>query len=327
MTTLKFIKTFEAYGTNYSVENWSDFITFLIKSNITPDDIQKGKSGGIYSKVFAVKSHISDIERYFTKNSFYTFPVKYIRLNFKIELTNNTNRIYAASFTGQDDDIVMDKFNAFNNKYDTPTMKTMEISYSINSTNLNWEAFHNTSEFWEKFDELNSITQHEVHHAYEEYQMKLKGVNPYKTKDSKLDNIIRNIWHEFPDTQLITKFIYLLTSHEINARITQLYSILKRKNIETKDEFFKAIEKTITWKDYMILKNYEPSDYITVFKKSFNDEETEIFLSLWNKYADGNFPTFNSIEKFFEYWKPKTEHKAIKMKNKILKVWSLINQN
>ncbi len=326
MKKLNNLKTFEKYGTNYSVDNWASFLTYIIKYNITPQVLDRKKIGGEYSYVIPVKSFKQDIERYFTKDSFFSFPIKYVKIIFQFDFNLYVNAVTGASFHGFDNDINMDKFNVFNINTEYPTLNTLEIKLNIKTTKLNWEAYYKDLHFWDKINSLNSVLQHEIHHAYEEYEMKLKGINPYKTKDNNLDITIRKVWNDFPDVMLLTKFIYLLTSHEINARITQLYSILKNENIKTQKEFLDAVSKTAPWKDYLILKNYDPSAYIYHFKDSFNEEEVNTFLTLWDKYKGDKLPNFKNIDDFFNYWKPQTVKKSELMKNKILKIWTLIKQ-
>lgn len=322
---MKNIKTFEAFGTNYTVENWTDFISYYIQTNISPKLLINKN----FSITLPIKNFQNEIERYFTKKSFYTFPIKYIRLTFDVATYQNSNKITRGGYSSYENNIELFKFDFFNINSEFPTFKKLDINLHIKTTSLNWEANENNSvNFWEEYKDLNSILQHEIHHAFEEYQMSLNNVNISKTKDSSLDIIIRNIWDEIDGTQLITKFIYLSTSHEINARVTQIYREIKNKDIKTKEDFLKELKNSPTWKDYLVLKNYEADDYIKAFKHSFNKEEENKFLKLWNdKASEIRFPKFKNIETFFEYWKPICKSKSEYMKNKFLKIWNLINQN
>jgi len=123
---------------------------------------------------------------------------------------------------------------------------------------------------------LYSMLTHETDHINELTIRASKGVSIFPEKVlNHLVNIMKNHkfseisneWHDF------LQDVYLHLSFEQNARIPQLYTMLKDKNITNQSEFWKEVKQTTVWLDLQDLKDFDAKEFMDEFTLNMKDED------------------------------------------------------
>jgi hypothetical protein len=127
---------------------------------------------------------------------------------------------------------------------------------------------------------LQSVVAHELTHAYQQYKQILGGKKGIGFgRETILNALPQNM--KFSETPSWNKFLhvlYLSLSFEINARVTQLYHELKRKNITTNEEALSEMKKSTVWDDYKMLSTFNADEFMDTFQVDLGDEDPMIRL-------------------------------------------------
>ncbi len=127
---------------------------------------------------------------------------------------------------------------------------------------------------------LQSTVAHELTHAYQQYKQILGGKKGIGFgRETILNALPQNM--KFSETPSWNKFLhvlYLSLSFEINARVTQLYHELKRKNITTNEEALSEMKKSTVWDDYKMLSTFNADEFMDTFQVDLGDEDPMIRL-------------------------------------------------
>jgi hypothetical protein len=117
------------------------------------------------------------------------------------------------------------------------------------------------------FNKLIPTVSHELTHSYQTYMQLLGGKETIGYgKETVLNMLPQNL--KYPETPSWNNFlhlVYLSLSFEVNARVTELYYVMKRKNVKTKDEALKVLLDSDSWDDYKQLKNFNADKFIKEF--------------------------------------------------------------
>ena len=124
--------------------------------------------------------------------------------------------------------------------------------------------------------EIISMLNHEFTHALEFTQKFKKGKNIseerllnfliYLLKKDEI-NKIAPLWSYF------LNLIYLHLSHEVNARVSQLYSLISNKSFNTQIDFWNEVKQTSVWKEMINLYTFNSQIYYNNFYYNANDKD------------------------------------------------------
>lgn len=153
-------------------------------------------------------------------------------------------------------------------------------------------------------DEIRSVVQHELTHAYESYKRATNKKAPSRLSDTKdfvydiTSNMIRN-GHQLP--QIINDLLFMIytaASYEVNARVSQMHAVLKNvKGAHNREE---AMKETDIWKVANDLATFKAQNYYDELIKLIieNTEGTDkeaaekladkLFGQIDKAYIDGN---------------------------------------
>ena len=163
-------------------------------------------------------------------------------------------------------------------------------------------------------ENLSDTISHELLHTYQKIKQLEGGGQSHFGKEMVLNAMIQNPmvdgigigwWKNF------LNLIYLHLSFEVNARVTQLYYLLKEKDINTKEDFLIELKKSSMWEQMKRLEDFNAEEYIKSFK-------------LPNKELKGNNPLqmldniFGNMDLISKGFDPRSEDKALKS---LINIW------
>jgi len=158
--------------------------------------------------------------------------------------------------------------------------------------------------------DLKRVITHELLHIYEIFNR----INNKSQKDLqwRLSKNIMDIRHKY-HSDFIKDFIYLIylsLDHEINARVSEVYSILIEFRTTNKPILERELKKTTAWKYSDNLKNFDESIYKIDYDEFLNfTRELNTLMKI--KIKDLNFNIYNIPQ-------------SIKDCKKIIKGWKII---
>lgn len=118
-------------------------------------------------------------------------------------------------------------------------------------------------------ENLSDTISHELLHTYQKIKQLEGGRPSHFGKEMVLNAIIQNPIVDDIDIGWWKNFlnlIYLHLSFEVNARVTQLYYLLKEKDINTKEDFLIELKKSSMWEQMKRLEDFNAEEYVKSFK-------------------------------------------------------------
>ena len=113
---------------------------------------------------------------------------------------------------------------------------------------------------------VESVLFHELTHVYEFYKRLLSGnASPNFEQVSNLTQMI-NKMGAVDDWDELMFLIYLHLSFELNARVSEVYGMLRNKNIASKEEFIEFLKGSRAWSYAKRLQNFNAESYIKDFE-------------------------------------------------------------
>jgi hypothetical protein len=155
---------------------------------------------------------------------------------------------------------------------------------------------------------MSDTIAHELLHTYQKVKQLEGGRPSHFGKEMVLNAIIQNPMIDDIDIGWWKKFlnlVYLHLSFEVNARVTQLYYLLKEKNINTKEDFLIELKKSSMWEQMKQLEDFNAEEYIKSFKLPNEEFEGNNPLQM----LDNMVGKMDLINKGFD---PRNEDKALK---------------
>lgn len=155
---------------------------------------------------------------------------------------------------------------------------------------------------------MSDTIAHELLHTYQKVKQLEGGRPSHFGKEMVLNAIIQNPMIDDIDIGWWKKFlnlVYLHLSFEVNARVTQLYYLLKEKNINTKEDFLIELKKSSMWEQMKQLEDFNAEEYIKSFKLPNEEFEGNNPLQM----LDNMIGKMDLINKGFD---PRNEDKALK---------------
>jgi len=283
--SLRLIK--EALGVPKPIEFWVDTLSSLISDGLmmllSSDDKEiffEGKE--VQEKAVSLGwSSLSD--------NFIDFPLAEPNLNLSLvvvpddDIKIGDDYIQNASFDTENMDIVEATFE------DGET-KPLLVGGTINLELLIPQSSYDNGTFVELFKTdikpyAESILFHELTHVYEFYNRLLSGnASPNFEQVSNITQMI-NKMGVVDDWDELMFLIYLHLSFELNARVSEVYGLLRNKNITSKEEFVEFLKTSRAWSYAKRLQNFDTEKYIKDFEvpqetidriRSHDGEETSM---------------------------------------------------
>jgi hypothetical protein len=117
------------------------------------------------------------------------------------------------------------------------------------------------------FNALIPTVSHELTHSYQTYMQLLGGKETIGYgRETVLNMLPQNLkFGETPSWNHFLHLVYLSLSFEVNARVTELYYSMKRKDVKTNDEALKILMDSDPWDDYKQLKNFNADTFVKEF--------------------------------------------------------------
>lgn len=110
---------------------------------------------------------------------------------------------------------------------------------------------------------------HELLHAYQTFKQMESGKESHFGPEMILNTIVTNPsaktgiveeWDNF------LHLVYLHLSFEVNARVNEMYYILKSKNIKTQEDFLRVLKNSEIWRTVERLESFDAKQFLKDFK-------------------------------------------------------------
>jgi len=227
-----------------------------------------------------------------------------------------------------------------------------DVGYFEFDFHMNEENFENPDSMRDVF---KSVMAHEIFHSFQLYT-KFKKTGKVGYGKESVYNFLQNIlksnfsqeWNDF------TYLLYLSLRFEHQARIPQVYNVLKNKKITNYDEFMDEIRKTDVWDEIKKLRSFSAKKIINDLSKisglediifaPMKRQELQQNIANWNDFIEivmqklsengtdvGKIRKLGSNilsnpESFFTYWEKRFHNRAEELVKKISKLYHLVKK-
>jgi hypothetical protein len=211
---------------------------------------------------------------------------------------------------------------------------------------------------------IDSVLFHEFTHVYEFYNRILNGTDKPNSEQmwnlvSKAAKVGVDDWDE------LMFLIYLHLSFEMNARVSEIYGLLRSKKITNKDGFMKELNDSRVWSYANRLKNFDATGFLSDFVvpdsvvdnvRKYDEKDTPIetikhdvlndLVSNWSSWyelylselSSGDGDKHNDIpkldpkitsspEKFLKFWEKRFNRAGEDSIRKISKLYTYVTQD
>lgn len=301
---MKFIKPLiinEKYGVNDSVKEYTDYVLYRLSQYNIKEIVDN------YDEIkFKINGDKEDFQKYVSQKSYLDFPIINIIIIFKFK-KSDTTKVANANLLG------ISKLERTEISYNDLNVEKKACSIQIN---LN--IYVNDYEMkLTNVEGLDYGIQHELHHAFERYNILYKGAGDENMllKDEYIDFFVKEFKKRFKYNQQVINIImilYYMSNHEINARISQLEKELKNKNLKD----------TQAYKDYMILVGYNKDEY-TKNIKDWLGFDSKKFINDWNELSNdfnNKVKPINKIEDIFNRYDKQIKEARDKFKRRMYRL-------
>jgi hypothetical protein len=227
-------------------------------------------SGKEFTEMFAGSKFDGDIKKLLNSQEFQDFPLYNPKITVELlilpdviydEQRGDTDRMEAThSFDGNIGDVKISNLGKHKifSKNTFIFKAIVPASYISNRTKNHEERL---------FNSLIPTVSHELTHSYQTYKQMLGGkVSVGYGKETVLNMLPQNLkFDETPSWNNFLHLIYLSLSFEVNARVTELYYLMKRKGVSTNDEALKVLMASDPWDDYKQLKDFNAEKFMDEF--------------------------------------------------------------
>jgi hypothetical protein len=147
---------------------------------------------------------------------------------------------------------------------------------------------------------------HELVHSYQQFRQMDSGMEPGYGRETVLNAVQQLMkYQQTPSWNEFLHLVYLHLSFEINARVTELYYHMKNKGVKTKEEALKVLKNSPSWKDYVLLKNFDTETFIDEFQAELGgDPLFDMLDELFRKFmaSKGKEVPSTKLPKSNEEW-------------------------
>ena len=351
----------EAMGVPKPIEFWVDSMSSLIRDGllmlVSSEDTSVDFTGDeVQEKVTSMGWNTSN-------ENFTKFPLAEPKLNLDLvivpdeDIKIGDDYINNASFDTADMDI---KEATFDDGVTRPLLVGGTINIEIT---IPQSSYDNVS-FVELFDSeikpyVEAVLFHELTHVYEFYNRLLNS-----SLDPSFENVsstasMLNKMGLVDDWDELMFLVYLHLSFELNARVSEVYGLIRNKKIKSKEEFIDFLKTSRAFSYAKRLRNFKASKYYEDFEvpketvervRQYDGKDTPIeeikeivlkqlvdnwiisYKDLLNDFSDDenlsipNIPpkVTSSPKNFLNFWKKRFNSAGEDSIRKISKLYSLI---
>ena len=259
----------EALGVPKSIDFWVDTLSSLIKDGLMMLLSSEGQNEWFFEGD-EVQQKASSMGWTSLSEQFKDFPLAEPKLNLNIVVVPDENisigddYIQNASFNTEDMGVVDATF-------DDGDTRPLLVGGTINIELLIPQSVYDNGTFVELYESdikpyAESVLFHELTHVYEFYKRLLGGnASPNFEQLSNITQMI-NKMGVIDDWDELMFLIYLHLSFELNARVSEVYGLLRNKNISSKEEFVDFLKSSRAWSYAKRLNNFNAENYIKEFE-------------------------------------------------------------
>lgn len=330
----------ESLGVPPSIGFWVDSLSSLIKDGLlmllSSEDKEVFFSGG------EVQEKVISLGWDYGNKNFKSFPLSEPKLNLSLSVVpdeyikKGDDHIQNASF----DTTGMDIIDAtFGEGITLPLFVGGTVNIELTIPQSSYE----NGTFVELYDSdirpyAESVLFHELTHVFEFYNRTLSdSTSPNFEQVSNLTQML-NKMGVVDDWDELMFLIYLHLSFELNARVAEVYGLLKNKKISTREEFIEFLRTSRAFSYAKRLNNFNVSGYLKDFEvpqetidriREYDKKETpidEIKNVVLSQLIDNWSQTYESfLSDFSEDGTtttiPTLPHKATSSPENFLKFW------
>mgnify|MGYP003115075993 CR=1 FL=1 len=254
----------EALGVPKPIEFWVDTLSSLLNDGLmmllSSDDKE------VFFEGKEVQEKASSLGWSGLNDEFSDFPLAEPNLNLSLvvvpddQITSGDDYIENASFDTENMGVTEATF-------DDGESRPILIGGTINIELLIPQSIYDNGTFVELYNKeikpyAESILFHELTHIYEFYKRILSGSsNPNFEQLANITQMI-NKMGVIDDWDELMFLIYLHLSFELNARVSEVYGLLRNKNITSKEEFVKFLKTSRAWSYAKRLNNFSAERFI-----------------------------------------------------------------
>ncbi len=254
----------EALGVPKSIEFWVDTFSSLIKDGLlmllSSEDKEVFFNGG------DVQNKAVEFGWNNSSEHFKSFPLAEPNLNLVInvvpdqQIKKGDDYIQNASFNTEEMDIRDATF-------DDGTTTTLFVGGTINIEISIPESSYENGDFVELFDTdikpyVEAVLFHELTHVLEFYNRVISGSASMNFEQVANLTQMLNKMGAVDDWDELMFLIYLHLSFELNARVSEVYGLLRSKQITSKDEFIEFLKSSRAFSYAKRLKNFSVDKFI-----------------------------------------------------------------
>jgi len=351
----------EAIGVPKAIELWVDALSDLVRDGllmlVSSDDKE------IFFDGEDVQKKASSFGWNSSNEQFLNFPLAEPKVNIELvivpdeEIRIGDDYINNSSFDTSDMDIQKATF-------DNGQTKSLLVGGTINlEITLPQSAYENVT-FVELYDSeikpyVESVLFHELTHIYEFYNRLVNDALTPGFENVSHNASLMNKMGIIDDWDELMFLIYLHMSFELNARVSEVYGLIRNKNIASKEEFLDFLKTSRAFSYAKRLRNFNAKNYIADFDvpeetveriRKYDERETpmdeikEVVLSqlidnweysyqtLVDDFSAGeeismpNLPSkiTSSPQKFLNFWEKRFNRAGEDSIRKISKLYSLL---
>ena len=351
----------EAMGVPKPIEFWVNSMSSLIRDGllmlVSSDDTSVDFTGD------EVQEKVTSLGWNTSNENFTKFPLAEPKLNLDLiivpdeDIKIGDDYINNASFDTADMDIREATF-------DDGVTRPLLVGGTINIEMTIPQSSYDNVSFVELFDSeikpyVEAVLFHELTHVYEFYNRLLNS-----SLDPSFENIsstasMFNKMGLVDDWDELMFLVYLHLSFELNARVSEVYGLIRNKNIKSKEEFIDFLKTSRAFSYAKRLRNFKADNYYADFEvpketidriREYDGKETPIeeikeivlqqlvdnwvvsYKDLLNDFSDDenlSIPTLpskvtSSPQKFLKFWEKRFNSAGEDSIRKISKLYSLI---
>jgi len=351
----------ESLGVPKSIEFWVDSLSSLIKDGLLM--LLSSEDNEVFFNGKDVQEKAISLGWNNNNPSFKSFPLAEPQLNVLIDVVpdeqirKGDDYIQNASFDTADMDIVDATF-------EEGVRLPLFVGGTVNIELTIPKSSYENGTFVELYDSdirpyAESILFHELTHVFEFYNRILSNsASPDFEQVSNLTQMM-NKMGAVDDWDELMFLIYLHLSFELNARVSEVYGLLRNKKISSKEEFIDFLKTSRAFSYAKRLNNFSAEGYIKDFEvpqetidriRDYDKKETSIdeiknivlsqlidnwsqtyesFLSDFSADDTLNIPTLpskvtSSPENFLKFWEKRFNKAGKDSIRKISRLYSLI---
>jgi len=257
----------EALGVPKPIEFWVDTFSALVKDGLMM--LLSSEDKEVFFEGGDVQDKAVSLGWNSLNKNFSDFPLAEPQLNLQIEIVpdsvirNGGDYIMNASFNTEDISL---RDATFEEGRTLPLLVGGTINIELRIP----ESSYENGSFVELFDTdikpyAESVLFHELTHVYEFYKRILSNsATPNFEQVANLTQML-NKMGAVDDWDELMFLIYLHLSFELNARVSEVYGLVRNKNIKSKEEFIDFLKSSSAWSYAKRLKNFTTENFIKDF--------------------------------------------------------------